>query len=136
MDSPYPRVMRLKHCDLRAWEWGCETVFPDGTSVPSTPHDTAHYHVISHRCGFGDDLNGYCLSHDLMHSLTQEWFYDRPSEVLWAIAHGQMLSGRAAASEEIVAQVAQRWVWANEQPIIGGVGWSAFKARALELWGA
>lgn len=56
-----------------------------------------------------------------------------PSAVLWALAHGYELSGPAAAFEELSVQAFQRYLRANEQPIVGGVDWGAMKRRALEL---
>lgn len=47
-----------------------------------------------------------------------------------------MLSGRESVEEEIAAQVLQRWLRANERPIVSGVDWDAMKRDALELLGA
>ncbi len=119
---------------LEYHKWGCRTVFADGAAVDSIPHpNDHHYTVIAHRCGYGDDVWAYCVEHDAMHLFCEYWFHGRPSQVLWALAHGKMLSGKEAAYEESMAQVAQRWVRANEQPILSGVDWFAFKQAALRL---
>jgi hypothetical protein len=44
-----------------------------------------------------------------------------------------MLSGYRSAYEEIAAQTFQRWLRANERPIVSGVDWDRLKAEALEL---
>jgi hypothetical protein len=94
-----------------------------------------HYHVIAHRCGYGDDLLAYAREHELFHLLVEEWLFDRPSRILWGLAHGRPLGAHDAAYEEMMAQAAQRFVRAAERPIIGGVGWDGLKARALDLLG-
>ena len=127
-------MIQLKFCTV-AWrdDGAVWTTFEDGAECPATSHDTHHYHVIAHRLGYGDDVAAYTFEHELMHSFVSEWFHDKPSPVLWAIAHGEMLSGKDAAYEEIVAQTAQRWLRANERPILGGVDWDRFKASALAV---
>lgn len=129
-------VIRLKHCCILPADWGCLTVFEDGTEVPSVPDWTgAHYAVISHRTGYGDDRLRYCIEHEVAHAFVAEKLYDEPSQVLWALAHGKPLSGKRAAYEEFMAQGFQRWLRANERPILGGVPWDDWKAEALELLG-
>ena len=98
-------MVRLKFCTVGWRDDGAVwTTFNDGSECPATSHDTHHYHVIAHRLGYGDDIASYTLEHEVMHSFVSEWFYDKPSPVLWAIAHGKMLPGKEAAFEEIVAQ--------------------------------
>ena len=123
----------LRFCSVERTEWGTCTRFPDGTSCPSVAHDSAHYHVIAHRCGYGGDLAAYTFEHDFAHAFVEERLHCRPSKVLWGLAHGVMLSGHDAAYEEIAAQTFQRWLRANERPIIGGVNWDALKHEALAL---
>jgi hypothetical protein len=109
-------------------------VFEDGSQIESWPHPgVLHYSVISHRCGYGDDLRAYTREHELAHAFLEERLHDRPSEVLWALAHGTMLTGKQAAYEECMAQTFQAFVRANQRPIIGGVPWDAMKADFLAL---
>jgi phytoene dehydrogenase-like protein len=129
-------VIRFKYADLYYEEWGTTVRFPDGTEIGSWPHpELPHYHVIAHRLGYGDDLLSYCREHEAAHLFVEEVFHDRPSRVLWALAHGEMLSGKAAVYEESMAQVLQRWVRCNEQPIIGGVNWFVLRDKFLGLIG-
>ena len=125
-------MIELKHCTVEQVDgWRVVVRFRDGTTCDALPDLGPHYHVIAHRCGYGDDVARYCFEHEFMHCFAEQFFHDRPSRVLWAIAHGSMLTGRAAAYEELVAQTCQRWVRANERPIIGGVDWDRFKREAL-----
>jgi hypothetical protein len=126
-------VIQLAHCRIEMTPWGCVTRFPDGAEIGAYPHETCHYAVIAHRCGYGDDLLAYCQEHELAHALTQEFLHDRPSPILWALAHGKTPTGKEAAEEEMFAQAFQRWCRAQERPIIGGVPWDDWKARFLAL---
>jgi hypothetical protein len=126
-------MISLRHCEIEWTDFGCATRFADGSEIGAHPHATPHYHVIAHRTGYGDDLMAYCREHELAHAFTQEALHDRPSPILWALAHGDMPSGRAAAEEEVFAQTFQRWVRAAERPIIGGVPWDDWRARFLAL---
>lgn len=128
--------MRLKFCQVELVDQCVWTRFHDGTCYPATPHWTPHYLEITARLGYGDDVLAYCLFHEAAHSFVEEKLHNRPSSVLWALAHGTMLSGHDAAYEEAFAQMFQRWVHANELPIIGGIDWHSMKAEFLDLCGA
>jgi hypothetical protein len=129
------RLVELKFCTVERDETVVTTRFPDGTSVPAVWHSQDfHYRVISHRLGYGDDIAAYAFEHEVCHALVEERFYDRPSRVLWALAHGSMLSGKDAAYEEIAAQTLQRWLRANERPILSGIDWDRLKADALRMF--
>jgi hypothetical protein len=128
-------VITLKFCALEFTPDGAVTRFPDGTEIGAHPHANAHYHVIAHRLGYGDDILRFCQEHEFAHSFVAERLLDRPSVVLSALAHGTQFSGRNAAFEELTAQAFQRWLRANERPIISGVKWDEMKADALELLG-
>ncbi len=122
--------IELSHCRIEWTSTGCITVFSaDGAVIESQPHDTHHYHVIAHRCGYGDDILAYCREHDFLHSFTEQWFYDRPSRVLWALAHGTVTP--SPQYEELVVQTCQRWLRANERPIAAGADWDGFKRSAV-----
>jgi hypothetical protein len=112
---------------------GAKVVFESGAEVYSTPHMTPHYHVIAHRCGYGDDVLAYCFEHEFCHLFVEQEFHGMPSRVLHGLAVGKMLSGKAAAYEENMAQTFQRWLRANERPILSGVNWDDLKDRALKL---
>jgi hypothetical protein len=112
-------------------ESGCVSSFRDGSAWASHPHETTHYHVIAHRCGYGDDILAYCREHDFFHHFCAEYLDGSTSRILWALAHD--IEPSAPAFEEFTVQACQRWVRANERPIIGGVDWDQFKARAIWL---
>jgi hypothetical protein len=128
-------TVRLAHCRIE-YEPGASlrTVFNDGAEWGAFPHSAdAHYHVIAHRCGYGDDLWRYCFEHEVVHSfLHAEGFIGGPG-VIWRLAHGLTEYPLAAAVEEAMAHTFQRWLRANERPIIGGVDWDDLKARCLAL---
>lgn len=126
--------MKLKHCEIQWTDYGCVTFFEDGSEASAWPHWTnPHYTVVAHRLGYGDELLTYTREHDLCHCLIEEALHDRPSRVLWALAHGMVLTGPEAAYEEFAAQALQRWLRANERPILSGIDWDALKDRALTL---
>lgn len=124
-------MVDLKYCQIEWTDGGCITTFPDGSIFESFPHDTNHYSVISHRCGYGDDILAYCREHDFFHSFCEEYFNNRHSPIMWALAHGGEVD--QSIYEEIIVQTCQKWVRANERPIVGGVDWNAFKREALLL---
>lgn len=126
-------IVRLRSASVVYTPEGCVSRFLDGTSWGAQPHDTPHYHVIAHRCGYGADLLAYCREHEVCHHILAEWLHGRPSGVLWALAHGREVSPGEAAAEELGVHALQRWVRAAERPIVGGVDWDELKAFALAV---
>jgi hypothetical protein len=128
-------VIRIGTATLTKYDGGCFTSYDDGSSYGAHHHDTPHYHVISHRCVYGDDLARYCFEHEACHHIVAEWIGGHTSKVLWQLARGRDPDPYDATSEEALAMTFQRWLRANERPIIGGVDWDGLKARALALLG-
>jgi hypothetical protein len=127
-------VIVLRHATVEIIPEGCISTFADGASFGAFPHGwEPHYHVISHRTGYADDVLTYCREHELAHHVVEECLFDRPSRILWALAHGEPLSGPESAYEELMAQSLQRFARAGERPIIGGVDWDAVRARFLAV---
>jgi len=127
-------MIHTRYAFVAFTDYGCETLFTDGATCPAQAHhDDFHYRVVSHRLGYEDDTLTYCRHHELAHLICEEMIHNRPSRVLWGLAHGQPLEPHDAAYEECMAQALQRYVRANEQPIIGGVDWGSMKARFLEV---
>jgi hypothetical protein len=117
-------------------EWtpeGATSWFPGAASYSTRPHETPHYYVIAHRCGYGDDVIAYAREHDFCHHFVAERLQRRPSQVLAALAIGREPDPIEALIEEMAVQMFQRWLRANERPIVGGVDWDALKADALGL---
>jgi hypothetical protein len=128
------KTVLLRYCAVEYKSWGCITRFPDGNSIDARPHpELSHYHVVSHRCGYGDDLLGYAREHEIAHAFIAERFHDSPSYVLSRLANGEAVDPGIALLEEIAAQTFQRWVRANERPILAGADWDALKADFLAL---
>lgn len=127
-------MIQLAHCTVSWTENGCLTRFEDGTETEACPHDLPHYRIVAARLGYGDDILAYCREHELSHNLTCQWLFDTPSQVLWWVAHGKMLSGPGSAYEECMAQTFQRHWRANERPILSGLPkLDAWKAEALAM---
>jgi hypothetical protein len=125
--------IQLKYCRIEADDQMALVRFPDGTSVGSTPHDTHSYHVISHRLGYEDDILAYCREHEFAHAFMEEKLHDRPSQVLWNLAHNLPIDDKLHAYEEIAAQTFQKWLRSAERPITSGVDWIQMKKEALQL---
>ena len=126
--------IELKFCAIVYNEEGCTTYFRDGTKVEACPHpEMPHYYVVAHRCGYQDDILAYCREHEVCHELVAEYLTGTPSDVLWQLAHGKQASRYNMVAEEALAQMLQRFVRANERPIISGVDWDGMKAMALEM---
>lgn len=127
-------MIELAFCRFERFNWGCQTTFPYGTIIEAFPHwDDHHYHVISHRCGYGDDLLAYCQEHEFVHSFLAEKLNRAESNVLWLLARGDEPTPQEAAYEEALVQMFQLWLRGHQRPIIGGIDWGALKAEALEL---
>lgn len=128
-------MIRLRRVVIEPTEWGCVSRFDDGSSFGAHEHQTPHYHVISHRCGYGDDLRAYCIEHEFSHHFLAERLGGGVSPIIWALAHRETPEPGAAAIEELAVQAFQRWLRANERPIVGGTDWDALKRDALALLG-
>ncbi len=122
----------LRHSLIEWTNWGCITYFQDESSIGAHPHDTHHYHIVAARHGHCDDVLMFCQYHEVCHSVWAEWVHNAPSKVLWALAHGKMLSGKESVEEELCVQALHRWITTSEQPIVSGVDWFALKRYALE----
>lgn len=105
--------------------------FHDGTSVGAVPQATTDYHVISHRLGYEDDILAYCREHEFAHAFLEEKLHDRPSQVLWSLAHGLSVDDKTHVYEEIAAQTFQKWLRSAERPITSGVDWIQLKKEAI-----
>jgi hypothetical protein len=83
------------------------TRFSDGTEAHACPHDTPEYHAHALDKTGRDDIMLYCWQHDLMHVMIGE-MNDRPSAVLWAVAHELPTDTDACVQEEREAMTLQR----------------------------
>lgn len=129
-------MIALKFCNMVWTDFGVTTrMHAGGRDVSAWPPDPPdpHYHVIAHRCGYGDDLRAYCREHEFAHAFVAERIADQPSVVLMWQAQLQPLYQAAALFEEIAAQTFQRWLRANERPILAGADWDQLKGDALAL---
>jgi hypothetical protein len=127
-------MIRLRFCTIQLIGDGCRVRFLwNGHYCDARPHKTPHYHVIAHRCGYGDNVSRYCIEHEFAHCFVEERLFGRPSQVLWGLAHHQPVTTSLALYEEATAQMFQRWLRANERPILAGVDWDGLKRDALEL---
>jgi len=80
-----------------------ETVFRDGTRVPSVPHENdLEYLQRARDLGYGDDIWKMSYMHELCHHLLAAMEGRTVSPTLWAVAHGStdFLGEEAIAEEE------------------------------------
>lgn len=125
-------MIRLNYCDIEWAFYGSRIVFFDGREVSAWPHpEIPHYHVISHRCGYGDDLLAYCREHELAHVLVAQELRQWCSFVLDCHAREVTPYAGLAIMEELAAQTLQRWVRANERPIVADFDWDELKRKFL-----
>jgi hypothetical protein len=125
-------IAKFQHCTFRFRNFGCETTFLDGVVLESFPHpEDNDYHIIAARLGYHYNLLAYCREHDFFHNFCADWFLHKPSPSLWASAHEGIAVN--APVEEMAVHACQRWVRANERPIISGVNWDRFKSLALDI---
>jgi hypothetical protein len=127
-------MLSMRFAKIWWTDFGCTVRMNDGgEDVSAWPHQTADYNLIAHRCGYGYDILAYCREHEFCHLFVEQEFHRRPSFILHSLANGYVPSGREAAYEELMAQSFQRFLRANERPMIGGVKWDDLKARALHM---
>lgn len=127
------RMIRIADSTIAFTPDGCVTTFANGASYGAQPHFTPHYHVAAHRCGYGDDLLRYARDHEACHLFIERDFLAGRSGVLRKLANGHPVHPGEAAVEEAAVMTLQRWLRANERPMIGGVAWDALKREALGL---
>lgn len=92
------KVIPLKYCTVSFYEFWAWTQFPDGSGygaypdyradAPHWPNFTDEYVQVARLTGHTDPLE-YCLVHEFAHSWVAEKVLDQPSQILWALAHGQ-----------------------------------------------
>lgn len=126
------KTVRIGRVEVIYTHEGCFTRYEDGATFGAHPHDTHHYHVIAHRCGYGDDILDYAREHEVCHHIVGLWIKGSGSDVIGPLAHGIDPDPVKATLEEALTMTFQRWLRANERPIIGGVDWDGLKRRALE----
>lgn len=138
------RNIKTKYHEVQFTEWGCQTYLLHGsTACDAIPHpNDPHYAVIAARCGYLDNIMAYCQEHELAHVVVAEFFEDRPSYVISKLIHQENPDKPdkpdnmyLIVCEELMAQTLQRYVRANEEPIIGGVAWDELKALFLHYLG-
>lgn len=126
-------MMQIGSACVTYYSEGAFTSYLDGTSYAAQPHHSHHYHVIAHRLGYSDNVLAYAREHEVCHHIVSEWIGGHTSKVLWPLAHGREPDAYEAMQEEALAMTFQRWLRANERPIIGGVDWTALRDRAISL---
>lgn len=85
------------------------TTFADGTEAHACPHDTADYREHSRRSGAGDDVDRYCLEHDLAHVWFGEHVVGGESPVLRHVASGSEFPTEQLDAEEEITKLLQRY---------------------------
>jgi hypothetical protein len=81
------RVFPLRHCTVSFYDHFAWTQFPSGQGWGAVPSDDPSYRALAARLGYGDDILAYCLEHDFLHSFLEQEVFQRPSPILYALAH-------------------------------------------------
>lgn len=134
----------LRYVEIEWLPDGCTTRFLDGAHYEAQPHHTDDYSAIATRCGYRGVLAAerlrYAREHDFCHSFVAERIGGEDHSVcpiLWTLAHGKHLPPVNAARTEALVQMFQRWLRADERPIlIDGIDWWGMKRDALALLAA
>lgn len=127
------KVVQIGDATVTFTPEGAVTTYADGASYGAHPHETHRYHAIAHRCGYGDDILAYCREHEVCHHMAGLWITGGGSNVIGPLAQGIEPDPIEALHEELLVVTFQRWLRANERPIIGGVDWDGLKTRALAV---
>jgi len=70
------RTLTFKNCVVRLEESGfTETLFSDGTRVPSYPTGEPEQAELSRRLGYGADVMRMCREHEILHTWPCELFW-------------------------------------------------------------
>ncbi len=130
------RVFPLRHCTVSFHDTFSWTQFPSGQGYGAVPGKDDSYQTLTRRLGYGDDTLAYCLEHDFLHSFVEQEVYDRPSPILYALAHG-LDAPETTAYEEALVQLFQGflragWDMTATQP---GVDWWNIRIKARILLG-
>ena len=81
------RIFPMRHCTVTFHDTFAWTQFPSGQGYGAVPSDDLSYRTLAARLGYGDDILAYCLEHDFLHSFIEQEVFDRPSPILYALAH-------------------------------------------------
>jgi hypothetical protein len=102
-------VLHFTHCAMELYREERLVIarFPDGTEAHACPHDTPAYHAHAIEKTGLDDTLLYCWQHDIWHVIHGE-MRQRPSVVLWAVAHGLPVDTPECVAEEQESQDMQR----------------------------
>lgn len=130
-----PTHIELRYAAMSFDGYNAHSTFFDGRAVVSWPHPDQHdYHIISERCGYNFDLARYNFEHEFCHHFLAERLFDRPSPVLWAVAHSEP-PPPDYLYEEIAVQTFQAWLRSNVRPIVADCNWGDLKLEALAYLG-
>jgi hypothetical protein len=117
-------VLPFTHCVMEMYREERLVIarFHDNTEAHACPHDTPAYHAHALEKTGLDDTLLYCWQHEIWHVINGE-MRQRPSVVLWALAHGLSVDTPECQDEEREAQDMQRAFafparWAHASPAI------------------
>jgi hypothetical protein len=130
------RIFPLRYCEVTFYDTFAWTQFSSGQGYGAVPSNDPCYRTLAARLGYGEDLTRYCLEHDFLHSFIEQEVFDRPSPILYALAH-DLPPPPTTAYEEALVQMFQGflrsdWDMTATQP---GLDWCAVRAKARILLG-
>jgi hypothetical protein len=112
------KVIHLKFCTVSFYQYWVWTQFHDGEGYggypdyepeqPYWPNFTGDYRAAAKFAGNLDPLV-YCLVHDFSHSFVMQEILNQPSQIIWALAHGEPVP-ELTVFEEAMALLFQRYL--------------------------
>lgn len=127
----------LTHCTVFFYDGWAWTAFrKTGEGWGAIPGHDSTYHNLAKRLGYGGDIVRYCLEHDFLHSFIEQEVFNRPSPILWNLAHGRD-PPENTVYEEALVQMFQGFLRSNwEMTAVGpGIDWWAIREKAWLLLG-
>lgn len=135
-DEKPTAIFRLEYSTVsfyQTWAW---TQFTTGQGWGSVPHRTTAYRRLTARMGYRRNIIAYCLEHDFLHSYIEQELNDRPSPILYALAHGEP-APKTTAYEEALVQMFQMFLrsGADMTATQPGVDWWKIRENVRQILG-
>ena len=131
------QTFELRYCTVTWYDGWCWTEFDEtGEGWGAIPSHDEHYYRLAARLGYGDDIKRYCVEHDTCHSLVEQEVFDRPSPIIWNLAHG-LTHPKDTVYEEALVQFFQAFLRGGWEMTAAApdIDWWAIREKAWLLLG-